>query len=327
MAGVLVYTEQRDGEFKNSAFEAMSLGHRLAKELDITLTGAVIGNNVEDMSTLLGKYGADRVIVADSPALADYTSEGYTAALSDIARTVEPSIILLSASVSGKALGPALAAALDSGLAADCIGVAVQDGRLRIQRPLFAGKAIATVIINADPQIVSLRPNVFSSSLLDDRTDAIVERLETSVTAGSIRVAVQEIVAATGGKQDLTEAPIIVSGGRGLGSPENFGIIEDLAEVLGGVVGASRAVVDIGWRPQSDQVGQTGKTVSPSLYIACGISGAIQHLAGMSSSKCIVAINKDPDAPIFQKADYGIVGDVLEVVPALTAELKRVLGQ
>lgn len=327
MAGVLVYAEQRDGAFKNSAFEAMSVGHRLAKELDLTSTGAVIGADVEGMSASLGKYGADRVIVADSPELANFTSEGYTAALADIGRLVDPSIILLSASVSGKALGPALASSLDTGLAADCTEIVVQDGRLRIQRPVFAGKAMATVVINTDPQIVSLRPNVFPSTLLEDGADALVERSKASVNAGGIRVAVQEIVAATGGKQDLTEAPIIVSGGRGLGSPENFAIIEELAKVLGGVVGASRAVVDIGWRPQSDQVGQTGKTVSPSLYIACGISGAIQHLAGMSSSKCIVAINKDPDAPIFQKADYGIVGDVLEVVPALTAELKRVLGQ
>ncbi|SVE30414.1 uncharacterized protein METZ01_LOCUS483268, partial [marine metagenome] len=206
--------------------------------------------------------------------------------------------------------------------------ISIAGGRLEIQRPVYAGKAIATVVIKTDPQIVSLRPNVFPATVMDEQGFAPVEQVSAGVTTESTRVVVvQEIVAASGGRPDLTESPIIVSGGRGLGGPENFALIEELADVLGGVVGASRAVVDIGWRPQSDQVGQTGKTVSPSLYIACGISGAIQHLAGMSSSKCIVAINKDPDAPIFQKADYGIVGDVLEVVPALTAELRQVLGR
>ena len=327
MAGVLVFAEQRDGTFRNAAFEAVSVGRRLADELNTELVAAVVGAGVRDMAASLGRYGVDRVIVADAPDLARFSSDGYTTAVADIARSFDPSVLLLSASVTGKALGPAVAARLETGLATDCIDILIAGGRLEIQRPVYAGKAIATVIIKTDPQIVSLRPNVFPATVMDEQGFAPVEQVSAGVTADCTRVAVQEIVAASGGRPDLTESPVIVSGGRGLGSPENFSLIEELADVLGGVVGASRAVVDIGWRPQSDQVGQTGKTVSPSLYIACGISGAIQHLAGMSSSKCIVAINKDPDAPIFQMADYGIVGDVLEVVPALTAGLRRVLGR
>ncbi len=327
MAGVLVFAEQRDGIFRNAAFEAVSVGRRLAGELNTELVVAIVGAGVGNVAASLGRYGADRVIVADAPHLARFSSDGYTTAVTNIARSFDPSVLLLSASVTGKALGSAVAARLETGLATDCTDISIAGGRLEIQRPVYAGKAIATVVIKTDPQIVSLRPNVFPATVTDEQGFAPVEQLSAGVTTESTRVAVQEIVAASGGRPDLTESPIIVSGGRGLGGPENFALIEELADVLGGVVGASRAVVDIGWRPQSDQVGQTGKTVSPSLYIACGISGAIQHLAGMSSSKCIVAINKDPDAPIFQKADYGIVGDVLEVVPALTAELRQVLGR
>jgi electron transfer flavoprotein alpha subunit len=254
-----------------------------------------------------------------------FSSDGYTEALSAMARRAAPAVLLLPATTTGKALGPAVAARLDTGLATDCIHLAAgEDGRLRIDRPVYAGKAIATVVIKTDPQVVSLRPNVFPAVVVDAGRTAPVEPVPVD---GEIRAVVRDVVASSGGKPDLTEAPIIVSGGRGLGGPEHFRMIEALADTLGGVVGASRAVVDLGWRPQSDQVGQTGKTVSPSLYIACGISGAIQHLAGMSSSRCIVAINKDGNAPIFQKADYGIVGDVFEVVPALTEELKRVLGK
>jgi electron transfer flavoprotein alpha subunit len=200
-----------------------------------------------------------------------------------------------------------------------------EDGRLRLERPVYAGKALATVVIRTDPQIVSLRPNVFPSAVVREGFMAPVERVETG--ARPIRATVRETVASSGGKPDLTEAGIIVSGGRGMGGPEHFAMLEELADVLGGVVGASRAVVDLDWRPHGDQVGQTGKTVSPSLYIACGISGAIQHLAGMSSSRCIVAINRDADAPIFQKADYGIVGDVFEIVPALTEQFRKALGK
>lgn len=325
MAGILVFAEQRNGVFRNAAYEAVSEGRKLADGLNTDLIGAVIGSDVGDMAASLGRYGVNRVLVADTPELARFSSEGYTTALADMAAAVSPSALLLSASATGKALGPALAARLKTGMASDCIDLSVADGRLRIRRPVYAGKAIATVAVRTDPQVVSLRPNVFPATVVDENASAPVERITTNT--GGIRTVVREMTAASGGKPDLTEAPIIVSGGRGLGGPEHFAMIEALAEALGGVVGASRAVVDLGWRPHGDQVGQTGKTVSPALYIACAISGAIQHLAGMSSSKCIVAINKDADAPIFQKADYGIVGDVFEVVPALTEELRRVLGR
>ena len=327
MAGILVFAEQRGGVFRNTAYEIVSQGRALANELNTDLIAAVIGTEITEMAASLGRYGVDRVLAVDAPELKTHSSDGYTTALADIARAVQPSVLLLSATTTGKALGPAVAARLETGLATDCIDLTVEDGRLRITRPMYAGRAIATVVIKTDPQVVSLRPNVFPATVVDENAVVPVEQAATGVTADTIRSVVREVVASSEGKLDLTEAPIIVTGGRGLGESENFAMLEELAGVLGGVVGASRAVVDLGWRPLDDQVGQTGKTVSPTLYIACGISGAIQHLAGMSSSKCIVAINKDADAPIFQKADYGIVGDALEVVPALTRELKRVLGQ
>lgn len=325
MAGILVYAEQIDGSFRNAALEAMSEGRRLANSLNTDLIAAVIGSDVAATAGVLGRYGADRILVVDSPTVARYSSEGYTTALTEIALRINPSVILLAATAAGKAFAPAVAARMESGLAADCVHIAPgPDGRLRLDRPVYAGKAIATVIIRTDPQIVSLRPNLFPIAVVSDQAIAPVECIEVTVAP---RARVMERKASSSGKPDLTEAPIIVSGGRGMGGPEHFALLEELADVLGGVVGASRAVVDIGWRPHGEQVGQTGKTVSPSLYIACGISGAIQHLAGMSSSRCIVAINKDANAPIFQKADYSIVGDVLEVVPALTKELRRALGK
>ena len=325
MAGILVYAEQTDGSFRNAALEAISEGRRLANTLKADLVVAMIGSGVTGAAGALGRYGADRVVVVDSPVLARFSSEGYTTALTAISQKVNPSIILLAATAAGKAFAPAVAARMETGLAADCVQIGIgSDGRLRLDRPVYAGKAIATVVIKTEPQIVSLRPNVFPIALFSDHAVAPVECLEVAITP---RTRVIERKASSSGRVDLTEAPIIVAGGRGMGAPEHFALLEELAEVVGGVVGASRAVVDIGWRPHGDQVGQTGKTVSPSLYIACGISGAIQHLAGMSSSRCIVAINKDANAPIFQKADYGIVGDVFDVVPALTAELRRTLGK
>lgn len=324
---IVVFAEQREGVFRNAAFEAASEGRRIADAMQTELVGAVIGAGVTETASTLGRYGVDRVLVADAPALKAYSNEGYTAALAGIVRAVDAGVVLMTASVTGKALAPAVAARLETGVATDCTGLTLEDGRLRITRPVYAGKAIATVVIKTDPQIVTLRPNVFAVAVVDENRTAPVESVTPSLDLPDIRAVAREIAAASSDKPDLTEASIIVSGGRGLGGPEHFKMLEDLADVLGGVVGASRAVVDLDWRPQSDQVGQTGKTVSPALYIACGISGAIQHLAGMSSSKCIVAINRDPNAPIFQKADYGIVGDVFEVVPALTQALKQVLDR
>jgi electron transfer flavoprotein alpha subunit len=213
---------------------------------------------------------------------------------------------------------------LNAGLANDCTALTVENGKITATKPLYAGKTLAKVVVNSRPMIFSLRPKQFAAGEPDASANAEIVKKE--VTLGNLRAIVKDVVKRAGAKMDLTEADIIVSGGRGMKGPENFKLIEDLADLLGGVVGASRSAVDSGWRPHSDQVGQTGKTVSPTLYIACGISGAIQHLAGMSSSKYIVAINKDPDAPIFQVANYGIVGDLFQVVPALTNELKKVMS-
>jgi len=287
------------------------------------LTAAVIGSGIEGIAPTLGKYGADRVLVADDNAFKFYSPEGYTRVLAEVIKTRGPSIVLLPASALGKDLAPKLAARLKLGLATECTQLFITDGRLEAQRPVYAGKALIRVRFETEPQLATLRPNVFPIKELDQPKSPSVEKVKISVSPADLGAIVKEIIPAPGGRVDLTEADVVVSGGRGMKGPENFKLLEELADLLGGAVGASRAAVDAGWRPHSDQVGQTGKVVTPSLYIACGISGAIQHLAGMSSSKCIVAINKDPDAPIFQRADYGIVGDLFEVVPALIEEIKK----
>ena len=237
----------------------------------------------------------------------------------------DPAVILLPASARGKDLGPALAGRLGIGMITDGVEISVEDGKVRAVRPVYAGKVQVTVEPVELPVLVSLRPNVFEPA---EEADGQAEQVAVSVdlTGDAIRAVVEDVLAPEVKKIDLTEADVIVSGGRGMKGEEHFGLVEDLADALGGVVGASRAVVDAGWRPHSEQVGQTGKTVSPKLYVACGISGAIQHLAGMASSKCIVAINKDPEAPVFKVADYGIVGDVFEVLPRLIEAIREKRG-
>jgi electron transfer flavoprotein alpha subunit len=321
---VLVFAEQKQGRFRKAAFEAVSEGKRLAGALGTQAVAIVVGKGVKDAAGVLGKYGADRVLVADSDIFEYYDPEAFSRAVANAAREVDPQIILFTASSMGRDLAPNVAAKLGTGMASDVIKLEIADGRLQAVRPVYAGKARITLGFNKEPNVVTLRPKMFEAA--ETGAEVQPETLSPGVEPGDLRAAVKEMVAAAGAKMDLTEADIIVSGGRGMKGPENYGVIETLADVLGGTVGASRAAVDAGWRPHSDQVGQTGKTVSPTLYIACGISGAIQHLAGMSSSKCIVAINKDPDAPIFQVADFGIVGDLFEVVPVLAEELKKVVS-
>ncbi len=322
---VFVITEQRNGEFRKATYEMMSEGRRLADQFATELVAIVLGVRVADLAPRLAHYGADSVYVAESDLFVHYSSEGYTMAISDLILQIDPAIILFAASSLGKDLGPRIAARLGFGLASECIGLSLSNGRLRAKRPMYAGKVIAEVEFAAGPQMASLRPNIFPILPPDPSKIATVKKIEVSIPPSNLKAVVKELLASKGTRMDLTEANVIVSGGRGMKGPENYRILEELAEVLNGVVGASRAAVDAEWRPHGDQVGQTGKTVSPQLYIACGISGAIQHLAGMSSSKCIVAINKDPDAPIFEKADYGIVGDLFEVVPKLTEELKKAI--
>jgi len=277
-------------------------------------------------ATELGKYGADKVIVADDDRLAIYTTDAYASVIAQLAQSGEPAIILLGASVQGKDLSGRLAARLGVGMVQDCVAFSLENGNLVAKRPIYAGKAYATVTFkNSVPQIATARPNVLELNEPDGSKSAEVVDAEFSLDDSQLKTKVVEIIQEEGAKVDLTEAERIVSGGRGMKGPENYTILEELADIIDATVGASRSAVDSGWRPHSDQVGQTGKVVSPNLYIACGISGAIQHLAGMSTSKYIVAINKDPEAPIFQKADYGVVGDLFEVVPALTEEIKKIL--
>ena len=316
--GVFVITEQRDGAFRKVSFEAVSEGRRVADGLGADVTAVVVGSGIEGIAAELEKYGPDKILVADDPALADYTTDAYTNVIADLVQSVEPAVILLGASAQGKDLSARLAARLDAGLAMDCTAVKLDGGKLICTRPMFGGKIFADVEIDGALQMVAIRPNVMD--ITETSKECVTEK--PAVQVGDVKTTVAEKSMDTGDKVELTEADIVVSGGRGTAG--EFEAIEQLAAALGGAVGASRSAVDEGWRPHSDQVGQTGKVVSPGLYIACGISGAIQHLAGMSTSKYIVAINKDPEAPIFSKADLGIVGDLFDLVPAATEEVKKI---
>jgi electron transfer flavoprotein alpha subunit len=318
---ILVFIEQRDGRVRTVSHEALGEATRLAAA---GLAGPVVGFAAAASDpglAALGAAGAGEVLFAQHEAFATYDPAGYMAAALAAIERVKPAVVLFPASATGRDLAPRVAARLDVGLAADCTALAVEDGRLVATRPVFAGKALQTVAFTKSPALASLRPKLFAP--VAGSGAAPVTPLPVAFDANGARARVTGFAQSGAGKVDLTEAEVIVSGGRGLKAPENFAMIEDLAAVLGASVGASRAVVDAGWRPHGDQVGQTGKTVAPKLYIAVGISGAIQHLAGMTSSRCIVAINKDPEAPIFKVADYGLVGDAFEVVPALTKAVQK----
>jgi electron transfer flavoprotein alpha subunit len=320
---ILAFAEQRENQLKKSSFETVQAAKGVAAQLGARFSVLIVGSGVEGLAVELGTYGAERVLVVDSPQLAQHSNTAYAKAIAEVAVREEATAVFLSASQMGKDLAPRVAVKLNAGLASDCVGLKVEDGQIVATRPVFAGKALLDVRVITPVKVFSLRPNVFTATPAEGT--AQVEKVAVDFADNDFGSVVREMKVATG-RPDVTEADIVVSGGRGMKGPENFHLIEELADVLGAGVGASRAVVDAGWRPHDEQVGQTGKTVSPTLYIACAISGAVQHLAGMSSSKYIVAINKDKDAPIFQVADYGIVGDVFEVVPALTAELKKALG-
>ncbi|MEJ2735267.1 MAG: electron transfer flavoprotein subunit alpha/FixB family protein [Anaerolineae bacterium] len=322
---VLVIAEQRDGVLKKVAFEMLGIGAELAAALGGSVEAALLGAGLGDLPNTLAQYGAAKVYVADDDSLAVYSSEGYANTLAALIGKVEPAIILLGATALGKDLAPRLAARLGVGVASDCVGLEIVDGRLQATRPIYAGKALARVKLNGDPQMATLRPNVLPAPEPDAGKTATIEPVAAAV--GDVRAKVVDIVGAGEGEIDVAEADIIVSGGRGVGGPEGFAPVQSLAKTLGAALGASRAAVDAGWIDHTHQVGQTGKTVTPNLYIACGISGAIQHLAGMKTSKVIVAVNKDPEAPIFKVANYGIVGDLFEVVPLLEKELQALLAE
>jgi len=323
-SGVMIVAEHRDGKIRKISLELLGVGKKLAGNLGGGLSAVLIGKGIEGLAAELGKFGAEKVFVVDGDVFANYSPDGYAAAVAAAAKQADPALILLGSSAQGKDLAPRAAAKIGTGLASDCVDVMVDGGKVVCKRPVYSGKCFAKTVAVASPAMASIRPNVFPAA---DAVNAAGAVVKVDAGVSSTLAQVKEVKAAGSGGVDLTEAERIVSGGRGMKAKENFGILEDLAKVIGAAVGASRAAVDAGFIDVSNQVGQTGKVVNPTLYMAFGISGAIQHLAGMRTSKVIVAVNKDPEAPIFQKADYGIVGDLFQVVPAMTEEFKKLLAE
>ena len=325
MAQILALLEADAGGLKRSSLEVLTAARSLAAELGEQVAAVLVAGPPEHLESAAA-YGIGEGILLEHELLDAYSMPAVATAVAQLVSAEGARIVLIAANAHGKELAPRLAAKLNAGYAPDCVALQLNEGSLHAVRPLYAGKVMATVRLRTPVQVYSLRPNVFTAHPAEAAVPFSVRRFRPELRSED-RSAVVSAVLRSEGKLDVLEADIIVSGGRGMQGPEHFWMIEELAQLLGGAVGASRAVVDAGWRPHSEQVGQTGKTVSPSLYIACGISGAIQHLAGMSSSKVIVAINKDPEAPIFKVADYGIVGDVFDVLPRLAAKLAEFLGK
>jgi electron transfer flavoprotein alpha subunit len=312
---VLVVAESQGGRLARATREALTK----ANQLGGPVTALLAGSGLSGLLPELGQYGADRILLVDDEGLKEYSTEAWVQVTVDAVRQENPRLVLFGATVNGTDLAPRAAARLGAPLASNCTDVAFDGGKVTAIRPLYNGKALERVEVEGAPALLSLRPMAVTAA--ENPKQAEVVKLATAVPA--LRAVVKDVLKTAGGKISLTEADIVIAGGRGLKGPEGFVMLEELADLLGGAVGASRAVTDARWRPESDQVGQTGKTVAPTLYIAVAISGAIQHLAGMSSSRYIVAINTDPDAPIFKVANYGIVGDAFKVVPLLIEEVRR----
>ena len=315
---ILAVAEYTDGVFRKVSFETLSQGRRMADTLGGKLVAVVLGDNVQDAAKQLAAYGADKILTADHSDLKYYLTETYTHLTAEIIRKETPAFVLIGATTQGRDLAAALSARLGAPLATDCVSLRLENHKLTITRPMYGGKVLADVVIESSPGIITLRPNAFASATASgagqiESWPVVLEKPRTSCLGRQMEA---------GGRVELTEADVVVSGGRGMGG-NDFSVLETLVSEMGGAVGASRSAVDEGWRPVSDQVGQTGKVVSPNVYIACGISGAIQHFAGMQTSKVIVVINKDPEAPIFSKADFGIVGNLFEIVPMITEEVKK----
>ncbi len=338
--GVYVFAQQVDNEISSIAFELLGKAKDLAKDLNTDVTAMLLGSGVKGLADQLAEYGADKVIVVDDPELKEYRTEPYAHALASIINQYKPEIVLVGATAIGRDLGPRVSARVATGLTADCTVLEIGDfplqaipgqeqlhNQLLMTRPAFGGNTIATIACPYNrPQMATVRAGVMQKIEPIKGAKAVVEEFNPGFTPDNKYVEILEVVKAVTDTVDIMDAKILVSGGRGIGSPENFKILEDLAEVLGGTVSCSRAVVDAGWKPRDLQVGQTGKTVRPNVYFAIGISGAIQHVAGMEESDIIVAINKDEDAPIFDVADYGIVGDLNKIVPKLTESLKAAIA-
>lgn len=327
MGNVLILAEHQNGKVKKTAFELASKANELAGQIGGQAEAVVVGGLDDSAANELAAYGVKKVYVLNSAALEKYNTVGYTKVLADLVKETQPEILLAAATPLGKDCVPRLAGRLDTGLAADVVDLKIDnDGKLLATHPIYSGKALVDIkIANSSPQIALIRPNSFGTQ--EAQAGATAEIVKRDADAGELKAEMKELVQGQSDKADLTEAEIIVSGGRAMKNSENFGILRELADVIGASVGASRAAVDSGYASHDMQVGQTGKVVNPKLYFAFGISGAIQHLAGMRTSKVIVAVNKDPEAPIFQKADYGIVGDLFEVAPMLTQEFKKVLSE
>ena len=334
--GVYVFAQQVDNEVSGIALELIGKGKDLAKDLDTDVTAVLIGSDVKGLVDVLAEYGADKVIVVDDPELKEYRTEPYAHALASVINEFKPDVMLVGATAIGRDLGPRVSARVHTGLTADCTQLDIGDfpmtpvpgkeqkhNQLLMTRPAFGGNTIATIACpEFRPQMATVRPGVMQKAERVPGAKAEVIEFNPGFTPDNKYVEILEVVKAVSDVADIMDAKILVSGGRGVGSPENFKLLEDLADALGGTVSCSRAVVDSGWKPRDLQVGQTGKTVRPQVYFAIGISGAIQHVAGMEESDIIVAINKDENAPIFDVADYGIVGDLNKIVPALTEQIK-----
>ena len=334
--GVFVFAQQVDNKISGIAFELIGKGKDLAKDLNTEVTAVLVGSGVKELADQLAEYGADRVIVVDDPELKEYRTEPYTHALASVVEKYKPEIFLIGATAIGRDLGPRVCARIHTGLTADCTQLDIGDfplnpmpgreqkhNQLLMTRPAFGGNTSATIACpEFRPQMATVRPGVMQKLPREAGRKAVVEEFNPGFTPNDKYVEILDIVKAVTDTVDIMDAKILVSGGRGMGGPENFKILEELAEAIGGTVSCSRAVVDAGWKPKDLQVGQTGKTVRPNVYFAIGISGAIQHLAGMEESDIIVAINKDESAPIFDVADYGVVGDLNKIVPLLTEKIK-----
>ncbi len=323
MSKILAVAEQRDGALRRVSFEVVAVARRIADAAGGEVHAILLGpSGIGGAAAELGRYGADKVLVAEHDALSGYAPEAAAATIAAQASAGDPFAVVFGASAQGRDLAPRVAALLDVPLAADVTDVSVDGGELVATRPVYSGRAYAEVAFAGGPRLVSIRPNVFRA--VENERSGSIESIELAADPAQARVKVREVKAASGDRPDVGEAPIVVSGGRGLKDPQHWNLLEALRDALGpqAALGASRAVVDAGWRPHAEQVGQTGKTVSPQLYFAVGISGAMQHLAGMRGARTIVAINKDADAPIFKVADYGLVGDAHEVLPKLTEAIK-----
>ena len=323
--GIMIFAQQVDGIISGVSLELIGKAKELAKDLNTTVTAVMLGRWLDEEAAILVRYGADRVLCVENPVLSVYMNETYTYVLNKIVEEYRPEIMLIGATSIGRDLAPRLSARIHTGLTADCTGLEIQEetGNLLMTRPAFGGNIMATIMCPGHrPQMASVRPGVMHRQEPADHPEAEIIKIPIDIPDANMNVEILNVVKTVAEAVDLESAKILISGGRGMGGPEGFKLLDEIAQQLGGMVGASRAAVDSGWIAHERQVGQTGKTVRPKLYIACGISGAIQHLAGMEGSELIIAINKDEEAPIFEVAHYGIVGDVFKVLPQLASQLK-----